>query len=50
MIKAQISGKLVSSGISDVEFASVHSENSRLKKFLIMIIIMKKSLEMMVFS
>ena len=26
MIKAQISGRMVSSGISDVAFASVHSE------------------------
>ena len=27
MIKAQISGKMVSSGISDVAFASVYSDN-----------------------
>ena len=38
-IKAKISGKLVSSGISDVEFASVYSEKNRLKKLMIMIII-----------
>ena len=50
MIKAQISGRMVSSGISDVAFASVHSEKNRLKKLLIMIIIMKKSQETMVFS
>ena len=29
MIKAQISGKMVSSGISDVVIASVHSEKTR---------------------
>ena len=38
-IKAKISGKLVSSGISDVAFASVYSEKNRLKKLMIMIII-----------
>ena len=40
MIKAQISGRIVYSGISDVAFASVHSEKARLKKLMIMIIIM----------
>ena len=41
MIKAQISGTMVSSGISDVAIASVHSEKTRLKKcMMIMIIIM----------
>ena len=49
MIKAQISGRMVSSG-SDVVFASVHSEKTRLKKLLIMIIIMKKLQETTVFS
>ena len=39
MIKAQISGRMVSSGISDISFASVHSEKNRLKKLMIMIII-----------
>ena len=39
MIKAQISGSLVSSGISDIAFASVYSEKTRLKKLMIMIII-----------
>ena len=39
LIKAQISGKILSSGISDVAFASVHSEKTRLKKLIIMIII-----------
>ena len=38
-IKAQISGRMVSIGISDVVFASVYSEKSRLTKFMIMIII-----------
>ena len=45
MIKAQISGQMVSSGISDVAFASVHSENTRLKKCLIIIIIIMKKLQ-----
>ena len=48
-IKAQISGRMVSSGISDVAIASVHSEKTRLKK-LIMIVIMNKSEETIVFS
>ena len=39
MIKAQISGKMVSSGISDVANASVHSEKTRLNKLMKMIII-----------
>ena len=38
-IKAQISGRMVSSGISEVAIATVHSEKTRLKK-LIMIVIM----------
>ena len=38
-IKAQISGILVTSGMSDVVIASVHSEKTSLKK-MIMIIIM----------
>ena len=42
-IKAQISGRMISSGISDVAIASVHSEKTRLKK-LIMIIIMKETM------
>ena len=49
MIKAQISGTMVSSGISNVAFTSVHSEKTRLKN-LIMTIIMKKSPETTVFS
>ena len=38
MIKAQISGKLVSSGISDVAIASVHSEKTSLKMLMKIII------------
>ena len=41
MIKAQISGRMVSSGISDVAIASVHSEKTHQKKLII--IIMNKS-------
>ena len=37
IIKAQISGRMVSSGISDVVAASVNSEKTRLKKLMIMI-------------
>ena len=36
MIKAQISGRMVSSGISDVASASVHSEKTRPKKLMMM--------------
>ena len=39
MMKAQISGRMVSSGISYVASASVHSEKTRLKKLCIIIII-----------
>ena len=35
IIKAQISGIMVSSGISDVAFASAYSEKTRLKKLMI---------------
>ena len=44
---------MVSSGISEVAFASVHSEITHLKKsmkIIIIIIIMDKSQEMMEFS
>ena len=34
MIKAQISGRMVSRGIIDVAIASVHSEKTRLKKLM----------------
>ena len=36
MIKAQISGRMVSSGISDVAFISVYSEKTSLKKLMMM--------------
>ena len=49
IIKARISGKGVTSGISDIVFASVYSEKIRLKK-MIMIIIMNLLQEMMVFG
>ena len=39
IIKAQISGKLITSGISDVATASVHSEKIHLKKLIMIIII-----------
>ncbi len=47
IIKAQISGKLVTSGISDVVIVSVHSEKTRMKKMIMTIIIsMNKSQEL----
>ena len=53
MIKGTISGRMLSSGISLVAFASVYSEKTRLKKCWIMIIIiaiiMNKSQELKVF-
>ena len=39
MIKAHFSGRTVSCGISDVAFASVHSEKTHLKKLIMIIII-----------
>ena len=39
MIKAQISGRMVSSGIIDVAFASIYSEKNRLKKCMMIMII-----------
>ena len=36
MIKAQISGRMVSNGISDVATPSVHSEKTSLKKLMVM--------------
>ena len=42
MIKAHFSGRKVFSGISDVVFASVYSEKTRLKKLVIIIIIKKQ--------
>ena len=43
MIKAHFSGRMVSSGISDVAIASVHSEITRLKKLMIMIILITRA-------
>ena len=44
MIKAQFSGRMISSGKSDVAIASVHSGKTRLKKLMkIIIIIINKS-------
>ena len=39
IIKVYIPGKLVTSGISDVATASVHSEKTRLKNLIMIIII-----------
>ena len=52
MIKAQISRSMVSSGKSEVAFASAYSEKTHLKKLMmrIMIIIMNESQETTVFS
>ena len=47
---AQISGKLVSSCISDVAIAGVHYEKTRLKKLIMIIIILNKSQETTVFG
>ena len=50
MTKGTISGRMLSSGISHVAFASVYSEKTRLKECWIMIIIMmNKSQELTVF-
>ena len=51
IIKAQISGKLVTNCISDVVITSVHSEKTRLKKMItiIIIIFMNTAQEMTVF-
>ena len=50
IIKDQIPGKLVTTGISDVATASVHSEKTWAKKWImIIIIIMNKSQELMIF-
>ena len=47
MIKAQISGRMVSSGISDVAFDLAYSEKTRLKKLMmvkmIIIIVTQKN-------
>ena len=52
IIKDQIPGKWVTSGISDVATASVHSEKTWVKKWIMIIIIisMNKSQEFTVFD
>ena len=40
VIKAQISGKLVTSGKSDVATASVHSEKTRMKKCMMILLLL----------
>ena len=54
IIKANFSGRMVSSGRSDVVIVSVHSEKTHLKKLMkmimIIIIIMKKSQETTILS
>ena len=50
MIKAQISGRMIYSGISDIAIASVYSEKTRLKKLIMIIIIMNKLQETTVFG
>ena len=51
IIKVEISGNLITNSISDVVIASVHSEKTRLKKMIkiIIIISMNKSQELTVF-
>ena len=58
MVKAQISGRMASIGISDVVTTSIYSEKTRLKKFMMMMMmkmiiiiisIMNKSQETTVF-
>ena len=51
MIKAQISGRMISNGISDVATASVYLKKTRLKKLsMITIMLMNKLQETMVFG
>ena len=51
IIKAHFSERIVSNGIIDIKFDSVHYEKTRLKKLImIIIIITNKSQEMTVFS
>ena len=50
-MKAQISGNLVTSGISDVAISTVHSEKACMKKMIMIIIFsMNKSQESTVFG
>ena len=48
-IKAQVSGRMASIGISDVVTTSVYSEKTRLKKLMMIIMSMNKSQETTVF-
>ena len=48
MIKAQISVRIISSGISNVAIASVYSEKTRLKKVIVIFIFMNLSQETIV--
>ena len=50
ILATQISGRMISSGISDVAISSVHFEKTRLKKLMKIIIIMNKSQEMTFFG
>ena len=50
IIEVQISGKLVTSGISDVAITSAHSKKTCMKKTIMIIIIMNKSQESTVFG
>ena len=43
MIKGQVSGRMVSSSINDVAFASIHSEKTHLKNLIMIIIIIKNA-------
>ena len=43
MIKTHFSARMVSSGISDIAFASIHSEKTRLKKLIVIIIIITRA-------
>ena len=45
IIKAQISGKLVTSGINDEAISLVHSEKARLRKMIMIIIIISMKLQ-----
>ena len=47
-IKAQISGRMVSSGISDVAIVSVNSEKTCLKKLMMMMMMMMKMMIMII--
>ena len=45
IIKVQISGKLVTNGLSDATIATVHSEKTRIKKMIMIIIISMNKLQ-----